>query len=1253
MGHIFFQGFQTQSFRTALLVAGSLLFLQSSFAATRFTVLDELVAPAPVLPGTTDPASLDPDADGVPSKDDNCPFLPNPKRVDGTQAEVCSIGATAPMERQVYLKSRVFTPQQGLDPRLETLPSAETVHVLLHLSPTLHGALLSKSLRSTLESFGVEILDYVPDDSYYVSLQPDPSVLQSILLVDGVVGISARATVDRVAPAIRLRGALERADDGSFEFMVEFFHDLAKPAIEALLSKLGLNYKHQYDTTYSVGFASWDELALLAAEDGVKWIDEMDGAPVDYTLNAQAAIGGTMVSEHFGYRGNGLTVAMFEKGPLRLDPIHPDMDGRITIGNIPFFAYEETQHAWNVASIMIADETSFPDNLGFLPEADLVSYAADGVQTRKRRYFGIPKEARQDYDALVFNNSWGDYRCGRIGEYTGHAKHRDRAIFDHGIIMVDGAGNGRSSVGYPEDGCSPDYYSLGFVNAKNSIMVGNWSLTTNSLSSGSSKGPAADGRLKPDVVVPGEDIDTLDFWITDVEDISGTPIGGLEDLDLIGESSPTIFSGTSAAAPVTSGVVGWIGEAFLEQGYTVQSIMPAAVKAILIHTASDVGLPGPDFDHGYGLIQPAPAVRIAQEWSQWGRQHTFSEESTSHEFEFDIASDLFTYKVTLAWDDVEGEDTANKSLKNDLDLVVFSPSGQAYRPFDLGFPNGSGSTPAEPCTSDDCDSTNNVEQVVISNTDGTPLEHGLWRATVTARRLVSDEQSMALVLTPPCPVVITQDTTLTGPISCTPSAMQPSAVEIPVAGVTLDCNEESITGSNSDANSLRDFVGVRVLANDVNVQHCDISRFDIGIKVGDADREVNGGNFNFNTLSTIFRRGIDVWGDENTVSSNVIDGMQDGARAGVRIQGNRNLTSHNELYNGTDDESPVGIYLTGGGSINVLNTNLIDGNWSPAIHVHGEDENTAMDLSVVTLNVIREVPGDGIVLSGNITNSQVDINVIEWYGSTSSAVLVEEANNLKPDQNTVALNFAYGSQTPLQTGIRLNQAEFTNVNANIVADMGIGIFDIGSESSLINNNVMLSLDTAQPYRSLTGVWRQGGAVSHINGNDIQDSLTGISVIGTSKQLFMRSNVINADNLGISVSNSVGDDISGNNVTARLLGISYIGGSGATINGNEVSGYTGTGIYVGNADNLSLTDNTVTELTGVAAGTSPSVGLHYSSGTTANITNNTIISTTWGIGIKLGNEPLTCNDIAVDDTTVEPNKMIGVGTQLSTGCDVGS
>ena len=295
---------------------------------------------------------------------------------------------------------------------------------------------------------------------------------------------------------------------------------------------------------------------------------------------------------------------------------------------------------------------------------------------------------------------------------------------------------------------------------------------------------------------------------------------------------PTTFGGTSAAAPFVSGVAGWIGEAFLNRGTKVNNIPPERIKAILIHTAQDVGISGPDFNSGYGLIQPTPALRIAEEWSDWGREGTLDETVTELAFEFTVDKPMFQYKATLVWTDEQGDFKGDIALRNDLDLRLVgpAPSNEVFRPFNLTYPAGA-TFSAEPCDSEDCeDRLNNVEQVVVSMPDGSEIPRGTWTAYVDFHRLVTDEQPFSLVLTLPCPVVITQDVTLTDDLSCETSERFKAAVEIKAPDVTFNCgpNNHQISGVGNVADS----IGIHVLASDAKVKNCDVTNFDRGSRIG-------------------------------------------------------------------------------------------------------------------------------------------------------------------------------------------------------------------------------------------------------------------------------------------------------------------------------------------------------------------------------------------------------------------------------------
>ncbi len=1215
--------------------------------------LAELPEPVAWQPGKPDPAQFDVDADGVPNDDDSCPLLPNPIE-NGRQRDVCSREFTKQANADVFLKSRVLRAPEGLDPILAASKDKGRLHVILHLVQDRSGRLFSSTTRAQLAALGVRLLGYVPNRAYYASL---PAVsLAAVAALDGVSGVSARLPGDKLDRAVRVRGPADTAADGSFELEVEFFEDLGPAEVEAQLAEFGAPFSHLYDQSYAVELESWQRLRELLEVDGVKWVDEPDDELDEYTLNAQAAIGASSVSDNYGYTGQGMTIAMFELGALTLNPENPDMQGRVTIGNTPEFPYDETDHAWKVASILIADGTSTPENQGLLPEAHLVSYAA-GLQTRKRRFYGIPAEARDEYGAFLFNNSWGKYKCSKIGEYTKHAKFRDRAIVDHGIVMVDGAGNGRDpEVGYPAEGCTPDQYSLGIYNAKNSIMVGAWSPSQKALLSGSSKGPTADGRLKPDVVAPGDRVDTLGFVTTELTDVSGEPVGGLQAPEFAGESYPVQFSGTSAATPVTSGVVGWMGQAFEDAGFALETVRPATIKAILLHTARDVGLPGPDFDHGYGLIQAGAAVRMALEWSQWGREHTFTRENEEFTFEFDIDSTTYAYKATLAWDDAEGEHTSDKALMNDLDLVLVSPSGETYYPFDLRFPNGTGFTPAEPCdeTQAICDDTNNVEQVIARN-DGSPLETGRWEAIVRARRLVSDEQSVSLVLTPPCPVIIDQDVTLDDPIDCEPHPADPVAIEVVADGVTLDCNDESVSGAAGAADSTKNFVGIAIQADDVTVENCALDDFDVGVRVGDETAPVSNAHVAHNTLANINRRGIDTWGDDHVLSFNTIEEMDRGAKSGIRLNaGIGSQASTNQLLGGA--AGAVGVVVGPGSSQAVVTANYLTGDWTPGIRVESADELRPILDSFVMLNDVFEVPGNGIEVRGNVLSSDVDGNRVHAFGGSSAAIRVESLAGLRPNTNRVVFNVVLGAEgggSATQTGIAIYDTEWTWTQQNLIEGVSVGVSDLGSDVSWIKSNAFLSLEPE--YHGSVAILREGGAMTQIDGNYIEDQLSGISVVNAPGEVKVRNNApVTVDSLGISVINSGATEITGNGVSAAVAGIGLYSTAGASISGNTVTGYRSRGIVAWRADDLEISGNDLEELDLVFPEIGHGVGIQYAEGDTAQIDFNEVTSEPNGTGILLGSNPTApCTEIDVDNVTVSDNTLVGSATPFVAGCDVGN
>ena len=151
-----------------------------------------------------------------------------------------------------------------------------------------------------------------------------------------------------------------------------------------------------------------------------------------------------------------------------------------------------------------------------------------------------------------------------------------------GVIVVVSAGNEGQDVwryvSVPADG--PGVIAVGAVSLSNSAIA-----------AFSSRGPTADGRIKPDVVAPGQGvIATSGRGVADGSSEQGT--FGLREYVRV--------SGTSFAAPLATGVCALIRQVHPDWD-------PDQVAKMLRSTARDLGVAGPDNVYGWGLVDAVAA----------------------------------------------------------------------------------------------------------------------------------------------------------------------------------------------------------------------------------------------------------------------------------------------------------------------------------------------------------------------------------------------------------------------------------------------------------------------------------------------------------------------------------------------------------------------------------------------------------------------------------------------------------------------
>lgn len=358
-----------------------------------------------------------------------------------------------------------------------------------------------------------------------------------------------------------------------------------------------------------------------------------------------------------------------------------DVDFQNRIGPSPGAAPFISAHATQMATLVGGSGTSSPRAKGGAP----------GVFLHSSGLFSFLPDAPEQYDLLnigVQNHSYGTDLENRYN--LSAAAYDQSNQLRPTLLHVFSAGNNGGTQG--ASGIN-GFANLtgGFKTAKNALMVGAVD-STGRVWAYSSRGPTADGRIKPDIVAFGQ-------------------------------------NGTSDATALVSAAAALLQQQL--QNQNGQLPPSALLRAILLSGADEVGTPGPDFESGFGNLNVYHATTIVN-----GKQYiqTAITKGTRHSFPFQVPTDRPLLKATLAWDDLPAAPDAVKALTNDLDCWLVGPNGQIHRPWAKPHWPDSLGAPAQRGV----DTLNNVEQIAVQNPQA-----GTWTLWVDGAKLVSSEQSFA------------------------------------------------------------------------------------------------------------------------------------------------------------------------------------------------------------------------------------------------------------------------------------------------------------------------------------------------------------------------------------------------------------------------------------------------------------------------------------------------------------------------------
>ncbi|HMC98104.1 MAG TPA: S8 family serine peptidase, partial [Flavobacteriales bacterium] len=534
---------------------------------------------------------------------------------------------------------------------------------------------LSPIERDRLVAMGVHFLSPLRPHAWVVSL---PANLDANVLLDlGLQGVHVLRPQDKLDP--RLTDELAGPQGNVLDVLVMAWPDQLNDVAVMIDEVAGASVPFGTEGARHV-HAPVRAIQRLLAHPGVQWIESMPepGQPEDLRGRAFHRINrlGPALPNGTGLDGEGVTVVVNDDGFV--GP-HIDFKGRTQQDAVA--SDLEGTHGDMVAGIIGAAGNVDPHGAGMAPASSIIVRQYEG---------GLPNtvDLHVNAGAMIFNSSYSD---GCNAGYTTTTRQVDDEIFDHPALMqVFSAGNeGENDCGYGA-GIGWGTISGGHKIGKNVIAAANLT-DLDALVGSSSRGPSADGRIKPDISSFGNG------------QMSNAP-----------DNAYMTGSGTSAASPGIAGVL-----ALLYQGWRNEhgTDPPSALlKALLLNTADDLGNTGPDYKYGWGAVNGERAWRAMVE-ERWTTVNVSN--AGSIPVPIDVPAGIAGLRVMAYWMDPAGPLLAANALVNDIDLQAIDPSGGVHLPWSLSIDPSPAAlnAPAVP----GADHLNNMEQVVVND----PLP-GTW-----------------------------------------------------------------------------------------------------------------------------------------------------------------------------------------------------------------------------------------------------------------------------------------------------------------------------------------------------------------------------------------------------------------------------------------------------------------------------------------------------------------------------------------------
>lgn len=403
------------------------------------------------------------------------------------------------------------------------------------------------------------------------------------------------------------------------------------------------------------------ELSQFVNDDNIIYIQKASPQPKEeLAVNGfDNTVNKINLAHHYwpGINGSGTTISIKEN---LFDTADIDFKNRVLKTSISSPVY--SSHASYMATIVGGGGNTFYTGKGAawattLSSSDFANLLPD------------PSSFFQQNNIVLQNHSYGTVIENFYGAEA--VAYDVQANTNPSLLHVFSAGNRGTEAGTQTYAGINGYANTtgNFKMAKNIITVGHIDSFGTVLPL-SSRGPAFDGRVKPELVAYAED-------------------------------------GSSGAAAIVSGISLLLQQVYKEMNGTMPP--SALIRAVLFNSADDVEAKAIDYVSGYGSVNAYRAIKTLKEnriiSGAVGNGNTSSISLT-------IPANAVNLKVTLSWNDPAAQPNSFKALVNDLDLELIELStGNIYKPWVLN--SAANLSSLSELAIRNRDSLNNTEQITV------------------------------------------------------------------------------------------------------------------------------------------------------------------------------------------------------------------------------------------------------------------------------------------------------------------------------------------------------------------------------------------------------------------------------------------------------------------------------------------------------------------------------------------------------------